>query len=96
VDASGCPFGSLPKKAKIFPLTAQVLDFKGIRRPAFLTGNPPKPRRLKGLRSKPKGYQQSYPQEFWISLNCQSNQALAAETAQITPSPAAALAQIEA
>jgi len=32
-----------------------------------LTGNPTKARIFKGLRGKPKGYQQSYPQKFWIS-----------------------------
>jgi hypothetical protein len=45
----------------------QVVDLEGFKPRAFLTGNPAKARFDKDLRGKPKGYQQSYPQKFWIS-----------------------------
>ncbi|MFN9728137.1 MAG: hypothetical protein ACK543_11595 [Acidovorax sp.] len=55
-----------------------------ITSPATFVSNPPAARFFKGLEQHHTGYQQSYPQKFWIYQKPPMNQALATDTTQAT------------
>jgi hypothetical protein len=58
-----------------------VLDLFEITSHAAFVSNLPEARFFKGLEPSRTGYQQSYPQKFWIFQKGPMNQALGSETA---------------
>jgi hypothetical protein len=81
-------------RATFFLQHAQVLDLYGAGIPADFMGNPPEARFFKASEHGHPGYQQSYPQKFWISRKSSPNQALATETACSTEKRIARLPHI--